>query len=446
MTTEMKQMMKTIFMLAIPVIIENILQVLLGTTDTLFAGKLDGNAIAGIGVTNLVMNIYIAFFTAVGVGTTAIIARKIGDQKLEEAENALKQSVILGGLIGGGVGIISLCFANPLLRLLGAAPEVMAYAKPYFMVVAVPCIVLCLMQILSSALRGAGDTKTPMIAATVANIINIPLNYILIFGLFRFEGFGIIGAGLATTLSRILALGILMIKLQAGQSKLRLDFSASWKIDKKMMGTIGRIGIPAGMEKLIMRLGQLVYGSMIITLGTSSYIAHNVAGTIESYSYLPAMGFGVAATTLVGQQLGAGKIKEAKKYAYMSNLLSTLLMVVIGVIFFIGAPFLASLFTQDVEVQVLVVKVLRIIALFQPLLSLSMIMASALQGVGDTKFPMYATLVGIWGIRVAGGYLLAVVLGFGLVGIWLAYALDVSVRGILMFIRFRKEKWIDIKI
>lgn len=446
MTIETKQMMRTIFLLAIPVIIENILQVLLGTTDTLFAGRLDGNAIAGIGVTNLIMNIYIAFFTAVGVGTTAIIARKIGDQNQEEAENALKQSVILGSLIGLGVGIVSICFAEPLLRLLGAAPEVMNYAKPYFMVVAVPCIVLCLMQILSSALRGAGDTKTPMIAATIANIINIPLNYILIFGLFDFEGFGIIGAGLATTLSRILALGILMMKLQAGQSKLRLNFRTSWKIDKEMMGRIGRIGIPAGMEKLIMRLGQLVYGSMIITLGTSSYIAHNVAGTIESYSYLPAMGFGVAATTLVGQQLGAGQIKKAKKYAYMSNLISTLLMSVIGILFFIGAPFLAGLFTEDIEVKLLVVKVLRIIALFQPLLSLSMIMASALQGVGDTKFPMYATLIGIWGIRVVGGYLLAVVFGFGLVGIWLAYALDVSVRGILMFIRFKKEKWIHIKI
>ncbi|MGL4735840.1 MAG: MATE family efflux transporter [Cellulosilyticaceae bacterium] len=446
MTKETKQMMGTIFILAVPVIIENILQVLLGTTDTLFAGKLDGNAIAGIGVTNLIMNIYIAFFTAVGVGTTAIIARKIGDQKIDEAENALKQSVILGALIGIGVGIVSICFAEPLLRLLGAAPEVMAYAKPYFMVVAVPCVVLCLMQTLSSALRGAGDTKTPMIAATIANIINIPLNYILIFGIFGFEGWGIVGAGLATTLSRIVALGILAMKLQKGQSKLHLNFKESWKIDKEMMGTIGRIGIPAGMEKLIMRLGQLVYGSMIITLGTSSYIAHNVAGTIESYSYLPAMGFGVATTTLVGQQLGARKIKDAKKYAYVSNILSSILMIVIGILFFIGAPFLAALFTEDAEVKLLVVKVLRIIALFQPLLSLSMIMASALQGAGDTKFPMYATLVGIWGIRVAGGYLLAVVFGLGLVGIWLAYALDVSVRGILMFLRFRKAKWAQIII
>lgn len=437
---------KTVLFLAMPVIIENVLQVLLGTTDTFFAGKLHGNAIAGIGVTNLIMNIYIAFFTAVGVGTTAIIARNIGDKQVDKARDALKQSIILALGIGVIVGIISMLFAEPLLIFLGAESEVLEYAMPYFMVVAVPCVFLCLMQVLSSALRGAGDTKTPMIAAAIANILNIVLNYVLIFGILDFKGLGILGAGLATTISRIIAVVVLIHKINKGVTVLQFNIRGKWSIDKELMGSITRIGIPAGIEKLIMRLGQLLYGSIIITLGTSSYIAHNIAGTIESYSYLPAMGFGVAATTLVGQNLGSNNPEEAKKYAFISNALSTVLMIILGIGFFIGAPTLAELFTNDEQVKELVVMVLRIIALFQPFLSLSMIMASALQGAGDTKFPMYSTLIGIWGIRVTCGYFLAVVLNLGLVGIWIAYALDITVRSILLLVRFIRGKWSMIKI
>lgn len=441
-----KVAVKTVLLLAFPVIIENILQVLLGTTDTFFAGKINGNAIAGIGVTNLIMNIYIAFFTAVGVGATAIIARSIGDRQVEKARNALKQSIILAVVMGVIVGIISILFAEPLLIFLGAESEVLEYAMPYFIVVAIPCVFLCLSQILSSALRGAGDTKTPMLASAIANVLNIILNYVLIFGILNFEGIGIIGAGLATTISRIIAVVILLYKLNSGKSVLKFKLKGNWSIDKELMTSITRIGIPAGAEKLIMRLGQLLYGSMIITLGTSSYIAHNIAGTIESYSYLPAMGFGMVATTLVGQNLGANNPEEAKKYAFISNTLSTILMVIIGAGFFFGAPALAALFTQDIEVQGLVVTVLRIIALFQPFLSLSMVMASSLQGAGDTKFPMYSTLIGIWGIRVACGYLLAVIFKLGLVGIWIAYALDITVRSILLLVRFMRGKWATIRI
>lgn len=440
------QAFKTVTLLAAPVIIENILQVLLGTTDTFFAGKLHGNAIAGAGITNLIMNIYIAFFTAIGVGTTAIIARKIGDKQLEKAEEALKQSIILAMGIGLVIGVVSIIFAKPLLIFLGAEQEVLEYAMPYFMTVAVPCVFLCLMQILSSALRGAGDTKTPMIASAIANIINIVLNYVLIFGILNFKGLGILGAGLATTISRVVAVVILCYELTRGHAVLRFNIIDKWRIDKEIMTSIARIGVPAGAEKLIMRLGQLLYGSMIITLGTSSYIAHNIAGTIESYSYLPAMGFSVVATTLVGQKLGSNNITEAKKYAFISNALSTVVMVILGLGFFIGAPMLAGLFTKDEQVKELVVSVLRIIALFQPFLSLSMVMASALQGAGDTKFPMYSTLIGIWGIRVGCGYLFAVGFKLGLVGVWMAYALDVMVRSILLLVRFIRGKWATIKI
>ena len=136
----------------------------------------------------------IAFFIGIGVGTTAIISRCIGDKNSKKANLALRQAIILSTIIGLIIGVISFVFSKPILILLGAEPVVLEYASPYFFMVAVPCVFLCLMQVISSALRGAGDTKTPMMAATVANILNIILNYILIFGVFGFKGLGIIGA------------------------------------------------------------------------------------------------------------------------------------------------------------------------------------------------------------------------------------------------------------
>lgn len=435
---------KVIILLAFPVIIENILQVFLGTTDTYFAGKIAPEAIAAIGSVNLVMNIFIAFFTAISVGASAIISRYIGLKDMAKAKLSIQQAILLASGIGLVLGLLSLFVARPLLILLGTDTSVLSYAIPYFWTVGIPCIFLSLMLILSSALRSSGDTKTPMIAAVSANVLNIILNYVLIFGILGIPGLGIVGAGLATTISRLVAVIILLIKLYKGTLHIKLDFTDKWRFDKTIFLSILGIGMPAGIEKLIMRAGQMVYGSLIISLGTSSYVAHNIAGTIESYSYLPAIGFGVAAATLVGQNLGANNLKQAKLYGLISNLLSTIVMVLMGAFFFIAAPTLASLFTDDAEIQLLVVNVLRIIALFQPFLSITNVISSALQGAGDTKFPMYSTLIGVWGIRVIFGYVFAIIFNLGLIGIWLAYSLDITLRAILLMYRFLKEKWYNV--
>lgn len=441
-----KKEIKVVMLLALPAIVENVLQVLVGTVDTFFVGKLGTEAIAGVGVTNLVMNIYIAFFTALGVGTTAIVSRNIGSKNIDAANNAVKQSIIIALGIGLVFGVINLLFSKQILLLLGLEERVLSYALPYFYSVAVPSVFLCLMMTLSSNFRGAGDTKTPMKIAAIVNIINIVLDYVLIFGILKFEGLGILGAGLATTIARLVGVILLLLKLNGNKTKIHINLFDKWKIDKEVLKSIVRIGLPAGFEKIIMRFGQLAYGGLIIKIGVESYAAHNIAGTIESYSYLPGMGFGVAAATLVGQSLGSKKPEEATNYGYISYVLSTVFMLIIATVFFIFAPQLARLFSQDIEVIALVVRVLRIIALFQPFLCMTLVITSALQGAGDTKFPMYSTFIGIWGIRVLGVYLLGIRLNLGLVGVWLSYALDVTIRGIILMIRFKRGKWKEIKI
>ena len=441
-----KESFITIIALALPAMIENILQVFIGVVDTYFIGKIGTEAIAGVGVTNLIMNIYIAFFIALGVGTTAIVSRNIGANNTENANDAVKQSVIMALGIGIVFGIINLVFSKKILLLLGAEERVLRYALPYFLSVAVPSVFLCLMMILSSALRGSGDTKTPMKVMIIANIINIILDYILIFGIFNFAGLGILGAGIATTISRVVGVILLLQKINSYKTKIHINILDKWNINKDILKSITRIGLPAAFEKLIMRFGQLVYGGMIIKIGTEAYAAHNIAGTIETFSYLPGMGFGVAAATLVGQSLGAKKKDEAHKIGLMSYFLATVFMILIGVIFYIFAPIFARLFSEDKEVIDLVVKVLRIIALFQPFLCMTLVITSILQRAGDTKFPMYSTLIGIWGVRVLGVYVLGIKLNMGLVGVWIAYALDLTVRGVILMIRFINGKWKEIII
>lgn len=437
---------KSIMVLAIPAIIENILQVFIGAVDTYFVGKIDTVAIAGVGVTNLIMNVYIAFFLALGVGTTAIVSRNIGAGDAKQAKNAVKQSLLLALFFGAITGLINLLFARQILMIMGAEKRVIQYALPYFFTVAVPSVFLCVTMVLSSALRGAGDTKTPMKIAFVSNIMNGVLDYILIFGIFNFSGFGILGAGLATTISRIISVALLMKKLNSRKTEIGIKFLEKWRIDKTMLKSITKISLPAAVERLIMRSGQLIYGGMIIKIGTEAYAAHNIAGTIEAFSYLPGMGFGVAAATLVGQNLGAKKAAQAKRLGLTSYYLATGFMVAVGAVFYIFAPFLAGLFTKDTVVIDLVVRVLRIIALFQPFLCITLVTTSALQGAGDTKFPMYSSLIGIWGIRVLGVYILCIKLGMGLEGVWLAYAMDITVRGIILMARYLKGKWQEISI
>lgn len=426
--------------LALPIMIETVLQTLLGTTDTYFAGQLTDAAISGISVTNVVMNIFISFFAAVSIGTTALVSRNYGKKDLMQTAHCMSQSILSGILLGIGVGLFSLLFHEPILRLSGADHLILSYARPYYLIVAVPCVFLCLQQVLSSCLRAVKDTKTPMYATGFANILNIVLDIFFIQ-----LKFGVVGLALATTISRFVGMLILLYQLKSHNRQLPFEKSG-FKLDRAVIQSLLQTGIPAGTEKLIMRVGQLVYNGMILSIGANAYVAHNIAGTIESYSYIPAMGFGLAVSSLVGISLGEKSPKKAMTSTWMAYLLSAVCMVFIGLIFYYFSLPLAALFTKTKEVQYLVADVLRIIAFFQPFSALVQVMTNALQGAGDTKFPMYATVLGIWGIRLGVGYLFAIPFQLGLSGVWYAYALDLTIRGILLLTRFLKGRWRSILI
>ncbi|MCM3431721.1 MATE family efflux transporter [Brevibacillus agri] len=424
--------MKVILALAVPAMIENMLQTVVGFVDTLFVSKLGLSEVTAVGVTNAILAVYLAVFLAMGVGTSALIAKSVGAGNLVKAKSIARQSTLLSALLGILFGLLTFLFAEPLLRLMGAEGSILADGVTYFRIVAVPSIFISLMMIFGSILRAAGDTKTPMKVGIWINLIHIVLDYVLIFGFLGITGYGIAGAAWATVIARAVGTIALYHKIQ------KSNLSFSWRNDgsREFFLPLLQISFPAAIERLIMRFGQVLYFGLIVRIGTDVYAAHTIAGNIEVFSYMPGYGLAVAATTLVGQNLGANRREDAYRYGILTSGMAVIFMSFIGILLFFFSPIAASWFTDQAEVIQMVTIALRIDAFAQPFLALGLVMAGALQGAGDTKSPMYSTAIGMWLIRVVGVYVLSIHFQLGIAGVWLSIAVDLFARAVFLYLRF----------
>lgn len=431
-----KEKIKVILKLAVPTMIENFLLTMVGFVDTLFVSKIGLHEVTAVGMVNAIIAVYIAVFTAIGIGTSSLIARSVGAGEIGKAKVIAKQSTWVSAAAGLLIGTITLVFAKPLLLLMGTGPDILADAVIYFQISAVPSLFLSLMTIFGSVLRSAGDSRSPMIVGIWINVIHIGLDYILIFGAGDWDGWGIAGAAWATTIARMMGAAALFGYIRRSQ----LSFSLSkGNSSSEYVVPLLKISGPAAAERLIMRLGQLFYMGLIIKIGTDVYAAHLIGGNIISLSYLPGYGLGVAATTLVGQHFGANRKRDAYEYGVLTAWIAAVFMTIVGIIFFILSPIAATWFTDDQAIVGMVRTALGIDAFAQPFLAISLVLAGALQGIGDTKSPMYSTAVGIWLVRTTFVYVLGLKLGMGIAGVWLANAIDLTLRSIYLSWRFNKQ-------
>ncbi|WP_235949734.1 MATE family efflux transporter [Paenibacillus apii] len=433
--SDQSRKIKVILALAIPSMIENFLQTIVGFVDTLFVSRIGLNEVAAVGVTNAIMAVYIAVFMAMGVGTSSLIARSVGAGDIGKAKAIARQSAWISALLGLAFGIITLLFAEPLLRLMGAEPEVLADSAVYFRIVAIPSVFLSLMTVFGSILRAAGDTKTPMKVGIWMNMVHIALDYVLIFGLFGWSGWGIAGAAWATSAVRVIGAIALFIHIRRS----KLSFSIRKRGSSEYTLPLLKLSAPAAAERLIMRFGQVLYFGLIVRIGTDVYAAHILAGNIEIFSYMPGYGLAVAATTLVGQNLGANKQEDARQYGLLTMWIAVAFMTAVGILMFVFSPVAARWFTQDAAVIGMVTTALRIDAFAQPFLAVGLVIAGALQGAGDTKSPMYSTAIGMWLIRVVGVYVLCLYFNMGIAGVWISIAIDLIIRAAYLTLRFNRK-------
>jgi putative MATE family efflux protein len=294
-----------------------------------------------------------------------------------------------------------------------------------------------------AALRGSGDTRTPMATMAVVNVVNVVVAYSFIYGFGPVPAMGVAGSAIGAAVGRMTGGVIIICILLAGRAGLRLRLERLVP-DREQALRILNIGLPAAMETMFMRLGQMSYAAVVAGLGTVAFAAHQLALTSESISYMPGFGFSVAATTLVGQGLGARDPDRAQSGGYESLRMAMMAMTFMGLMFVLFAPQFLGIFTSDPMVVEQGEWPLRLVGLSQPMLACAMVLAGGLRGAGDTRKTLVITAVGFWCIRLPLALLLTG--PFGLIGAWIAMSVDLNARGLAILLRFRSGRWKTLRV
>jgi putative efflux protein, MATE family len=439
MANGVTQIRRSVMALALPVTVSSLLQRTEGIVAVFLVGGLGAIPIAAVGLGQLLAFIASTLVSGLSVGTNVIVAQLWGARRHHDAGQAARHFLALSlavsfVLMAGGV------FLNHVaMRLLGAAPEVIALSLPYSTLIFLVIPFTVLLQVLSSILQGTGNTKTPMYAMILVNVLHIFIAYPLIYGHWGLPALGVQGAAIAVGIAEsagTLYLGLRCLPLLHRSPHVRWD----------LFRTMWQVGAPVSGERIVQQAGILAYTKIVLLYGTISYAAHQVGLSIESLSFLPGYGFAIAAATMVGQSIGARKYTRAKLENWEANRLAIVIMSGMGLVFFFFPYALLRAFTSDESVIELGTLFLKIVALIQIPLALTMVLAGSLRGAGDTHFIMVATTIGMWAVRVPLALITGVWLHLGIFYVWLAMIADWTLRMGLMLWRYRSERWKAIQV
>ena len=433
-----RKLIKNIFQITLPAVFDLLAQTLIMALDMKMVSSLGPSAISSVGVGTAGMYALIPALIAVATGTTALLSRAYGADNKLDGKKAFVQSFFIAVPLGIILTIIFLLFSEQIINLVGNAKDMNlsdAILYQNMTVIGFPFLGVSIATFY--AFRAMGENKIPMIGNTLALVLKVILNFLLIY-LFKW---GIFGAALSTTLTRLFS-AIFSIYLVFWSKKNWISLELKdLKFDYFTSKRILKVGIPAAVEQLGLRIGMLIFEMMVISLGNLSYAAHKIALTAESISFNLGFAFSFAASALVGQELGKGSSQKALKDGYICTIIAMIVMSTFGLLFFIIPQFLVSLFTKDKDVIELATMALKIVSICQPFSGASMVLAGALRGAGDTKSVLLITYLGIFLVRIPITYLFLDVLNFGLAGAWIVMTIDLVIRSSLAFYIFRRGKW-----
>lgn len=442
---------KDVLNLTIPIITEQTFVMSMGVINTIMASRLGKEAVSAIGMVDSINNIFIAFFSALAVGGTVVVAQYIGRNDTKYANESAKQAVYSGTLLSIAITIIMYLFRYPIVALLfGSAEEsVLKNAYTYMSITLLTYPLISLQLVASGVLRGAGDTKTPMKITIMMNAINVALSYLLIYGLhvknlmfsIFFAGLGVRGAALGIASARIIGAIIIMLVLIKGSKVIKLTQLQKFKLDIVLLRSIFSIGIPASVESLLFNGGKLITQVYIVDMGTISIAANYIAGSVAGLLNIPGSALSIAATTIVGQEIGRGDSEEAKKSMWYLTKLSTICLTFLGLLSFPFAQSLASLYTQNSHIIATTSTLLKWNSVWLPVWSLAFVLPAGLKGAGDVKYTMITSIIGMWAFRITLGYILGIPLRMGVLGVWFGMFIDWLVRGSLYYVRLQNGKW-----
>ena len=416
-------MAPTIFALAWPTMLEQLMQTAVQYIDTAMVGSLGTQATAAVGATSTVNWLIGSTISAVGVGFLAFISQCCGACDYKRAGKASSQavlSVLFCGILFTG---LTLGLSGRVPVWMQVDPDIQALASQYFFILYAPMLARTATIIFGTVLRSAGDTKTPMRVGMLVNITNVILNFILIYPTRTVYGitiyganWGVIGAAVASAVA--FAVGGIAISVALWRHPILSPKGHSLRPDWSILKPCLKVALPNGLQRFGTSLGYVAFATMINTLGEISTAAHTIANTVESAFYIPGYGMMTASATLSGNAMGANDGVKARDISKMILFIEVSMMIVSGGLLFAFAPNMMRLFSKDEAVILLGATVLRMVAVSEPFYGVSIIIEGLMQGMGKTVLPFVFSISGMWGIRIVGTFVCTQILGYGLISAW----------------------------
>jgi putative MATE family efflux protein len=436
---------RAIVLLSIPMVLEMAMESLFALVDVFFVSRLGVNAVATVGLTESVLTLVYSLAWGLGMGVTAVVARRTGEKDPVGAARAALQGILLATALGALIAIPGLVMPEHILALMGAGPGVIAEGTEYTRLMVGGNVVIMLLFCINAIFRGAGDAAMAMRSLWLANAINIVLCPLLVLGVGPWDGLGVTGAGLATLIGRGTGVAYQLVHLFRREGRVRLS-GIPVELDMPVMANIVRVSAGGVAQFTIASASWVFLVRIVSTFGSAAVAGYTIAVRIIIFSLLPSWGMANAASTLVGQNLGAGHPERAARSAWLCGYYNMLFMVAVAIVFWLGAPQGMRFFTDDPEVAGHGVAALRIICLGYIFYGYGMVLAQAFNGAGDTLTPTWMNVVCFWMIEIPLAWVLAKVLGWGPEGVYASVAISESALAVLSAVLFRRGRWKLVKV
>lgn len=443
-----KETVSTALRMAIPSVIESFFIAFAGLVDSLMVSKLGANSVAAVGLTTQPKFVGLAVFFAINVSLSALVARRRGEGRRDDANRILCTAFLLIISLTAILSTALVMFAPQIMTMCGSTPETHSDAVMYYRIIMGCMVFNCIQMGINSAQRGAGNTKITMRTNVTSNVVNIIFNYLLITGKFGFPAWGIKGAAIATVLGTVVSSVMSVISVMKPDGFISIPYILNNKIKPtlKAFKSIVKVGYSVFFEQLLMRGGFVATAIMAANQGNYAMAAHQVGMNLMGLSFSVGDGFQAAAVALIGRSLGEDKPELAKKYGATCQMLGGIGAIILSAIYFFGAKGLMSLFFKEAEIVQIGVGIMYIsifIVLFQ---IRQVIYMGCLRGAGDTLYTAVSSTISVTAIRTGFSYLCCYLLGWGTNGIWLGVLADQLSRYVFAALRFKTGKWLKIKI
>lgn len=429
---------RRVLALALPIIGENLLQTTVGVVDTLLVSRLGDNAIAGVGVGAEITYFTLAILSAVSIGATVLVSQAVGAGDPGRANRFARQAISWGLLVAVPLSLLLFLLTPTIIGLFGTESDVRHLAIEYFEVIGATSAMLLLSYLCGAVLRGAGDAKTPLKAAVLANIVNIFAAYGLIFGHLGLPELGVAGSAWGATLGRGVSALYMLRALWKGHTPVSIHGRAGWMPKRHFGVDLFRLGIPAGIEQMMIQGGTTVLVVIVATIGSEALTAQQINFTVMSLALLPGMSLAIATTALVGQSVGARALDDAEKAATIGRRLSAGWMILAASIVVMLARYIVGIFSDDPDVLDIGTRGLRALAFSLPFWGLWVITAGTLRGSGDTRGPMYRGGLTIW-TSVVLAFVGVHFFDLGIGWVWSTFLISAPISWIGNIIAFKRR-------